>query len=191
MFTHNSLLFSNHPFQSRPISWPMTNNGISFWFGKPNQVIYFIGNPIIWGAALFCGICLYLLLVLILSWKEHRGINVSPGLIYFSYLFVFSFFIFFFFKILKKKKKIKINSHEKQSHTIRIDILSWLGSSLCTIFLNGSHSLLASLFTGSCFFYSVSWSCFRFSFLFFFSSPFLLSLYFFSLSYFFSHSKQK
>ncbi|KAJ3140838.1 hypothetical protein HK100_008854 [Physocladia obscura] len=50
MWSVNSGLTSKHPYESRPIDWPVLNRGILFWTEKksgPRQ-IYLIGNPLVW-----------------------------------------------------------------------------------------------------------------------------------------------
>ncbi|KAI8611964.1 Dolichyl-phosphate-mannose-protein mannosyltransferase-domain-containing protein [Chytriomyces sp. MP71] len=50
MWSVNQGLTGKHPYESRPIEWPILNRGILFWTeknGGPRQ-IYLLGNPIVW-----------------------------------------------------------------------------------------------------------------------------------------------
>ncbi|KAI8613977.1 hypothetical protein BC830DRAFT_1169815 [Chytriomyces sp. MP71] len=50
MWSVNQGLTGKHPYESRPIEWPVLNRGILFWTeknGGPRQ-IYLLGNPIVW-----------------------------------------------------------------------------------------------------------------------------------------------
>ncbi|KAJ3392676.1 hypothetical protein HDU84_003682 [Entophlyctis sp. JEL0112] len=55
MWSVNSGLTSKHPYESRPIDWPVLNRGILFWTEKNNgpRQIYLIGNPIVWWVSTF------------------------------------------------------------------------------------------------------------------------------------------
>ncbi|RKO98086.1 LOW QUALITY PROTEIN: PMT-domain-containing protein [Caulochytrium protostelioides] len=60
MFKINNDLKSSHPFDSRPVAWPLLNRGISFWAAdEPHRgQIYLLGNPILWWLAVL-GIVVY------------------------------------------------------------------------------------------------------------------------------------
>ncbi|KAJ3403483.1 hypothetical protein HDU80_004092 [Chytriomyces hyalinus] len=50
MWSVNQGLTGKHPYESRPISWPVLDRGILFWTeknGGPRQ-IYLLGNPVVW-----------------------------------------------------------------------------------------------------------------------------------------------
>ncbi|KAJ1679428.1 Dolichyl-phosphate-mannose--protein mannosyltransferase 4 [Spiromyces aspiralis] len=49
MLKHNSMLTSNHPYQSSPLSWPFALRGVSYWTKSDKQrQIYMMANPFGW-----------------------------------------------------------------------------------------------------------------------------------------------
>lgn len=50
MWKANEGLTEPHPYESRPISWPTLQRGISLWASQDKH-IYFLGNPIVYWAA--------------------------------------------------------------------------------------------------------------------------------------------
>ncbi|KAI9005887.1 Dolichyl-phosphate-mannose-protein mannosyltransferase-domain-containing protein [Gaertneriomyces semiglobifer] len=53
MWKINQGLTSSHPFESRPVSWPFSGRGISFWSSKSGQgQLYLVGNPLVWFPAI-------------------------------------------------------------------------------------------------------------------------------------------
>ncbi|KAK4702070.1 hypothetical protein P7C70_g4151, partial [Phenoliferia sp. Uapishka_3] len=51
MLEHNAEITDEHPYTSRPSTWPFLLKGISFWVGPAadRSQVYMIGNPIGWG----------------------------------------------------------------------------------------------------------------------------------------------
>ncbi|ORY53429.1 PMT-domain-containing protein [Rhizoclosmatium globosum] len=65
MWSINQGLTGKHPYESRPIEWPVLNRGILFWTEKSNgpRQIYLIGNPIVWWTSTITVLSLSVLLV--------------------------------------------------------------------------------------------------------------------------------
>ncbi|KAJ3063048.1 hypothetical protein HDU98_001074, partial [Podochytrium sp. JEL0797] len=65
MWSVNQGLTGKHPYESRPIEWPVLNRGILFWTEKnsgPRQ-IYLLGNPIVWWTSTVAVLSLAVLLM--------------------------------------------------------------------------------------------------------------------------------
>ncbi|KAJ3030033.1 UNVERIFIED_CONTAM: hypothetical protein HDU68_010281, partial [Siphonaria sp. JEL0065] len=65
MWSVNQGLTGKHPYESRPIDWPIMNRGILFWTeknGGPRQ-IYLIGNPLVWWTSTLTVLFLAVLLI--------------------------------------------------------------------------------------------------------------------------------
>jgi len=89
MFKINNELTGEHPFESRPLDWPVLNRGISFWGSHTKHgVIYLLGNPFVWYLGTF-SICLYIiyyiLFVLIKQAKAGLPKKIRKSLVKLSY----------------------------------------------------------------------------------------------------------
>lgn len=74
MFAQNNALTVDHPYASRPITWPFLIRGVSFWTKEENRTqIYFIGNMFGWW---FCigAISIYIGVVIADQLSRRRGI---------------------------------------------------------------------------------------------------------------------
>jgi dolichyl-phosphate-mannose-protein mannosyltransferase len=61
MFSINNGLTSTHPYDSRPLSWPLLRRGMAFWSSKDKENpanIHLIGNPVVWLGA-FAALLVY------------------------------------------------------------------------------------------------------------------------------------
>ena len=104
MWKTNNGLKSSHPYDSKPLQWPLLDRGIAFWRANPdNAGIYFIGNPLVWIPAAL-SILLYLGFELVDLILKQRQIVFSrsgyfkdmiSGLWFFSIGYILHYFPFF------------------------------------------------------------------------------------------------
>ncbi|CAO3651753.1 unnamed protein product [Cunninghamella echinulata] len=73
MWTANKDLTETHPYQSRPIEWPMLRSGISYW-ARDEYHIYFIGNPLIYWISTI-SLFTFLILTFFFTIRSHRRIQ--------------------------------------------------------------------------------------------------------------------
>jgi dolichyl-phosphate-mannose-protein mannosyltransferase len=74
MLRTNGQLQDDHPYKSRPGSWPLVRRGIAFWDKAKQARIYLLGNIVAWYAALagLLGLVVYTAKGL---WMEHRRVE--------------------------------------------------------------------------------------------------------------------
>ncbi|KAJ1919699.1 hypothetical protein H4219_001840 [Mycoemilia scoparia] len=77
MWRVNNGLTKSHPYESRPISWPILRRGIAFW-GEDSRQIYLLGNPIVWWLSSL-SIVLFGGLLLLLILRDQRGFHDRMG----------------------------------------------------------------------------------------------------------------
>jgi dolichyl-phosphate-mannose-protein mannosyltransferase len=78
MWTSNAGLVESHPYDSRPLSWPILQRGISMW-SKNEKQIYLLGNPFIyWGTT--WAIFSYLIVRGVLILMHQRGYSDKLGI---------------------------------------------------------------------------------------------------------------
>ncbi|KAI8915493.1 Dolichyl-phosphate-mannose-protein mannosyltransferase-domain-containing protein [Powellomyces hirtus] len=79
MWRINSGLDGVHPYQSRPLSWPVLSRGISFWSAKAGTAkMHLMGNPLVWAAA-GAALGLYVVLEAIAAVMSKRQMTYVAG----------------------------------------------------------------------------------------------------------------
>ncbi|KAJ2156767.1 Dolichyl-phosphate-mannose--protein mannosyltransferase 4 [Coemansia sp. RSA 552] len=79
MLHHNSLLTSTHPFQSSPLTWPLTARGVSYWENKKERrQIYLMGNLFGWWMAA-AAMAAYAMVIAILEAADRRQHEVASN----------------------------------------------------------------------------------------------------------------
>ncbi|KAL6609035.1 glycosyltransferase family 39 protein [Neocallimastix sp. 'constans'] len=88
MFKINNELTSSHPYESRPLDWPILKRGISFWGSSKSTSIYLIGNPFVWylgSISIGIFVIYYILFLLVKQAKAGLSKKVRKSLIKLAY----------------------------------------------------------------------------------------------------------
>lgn len=92
MLDQNNKLVMSHPYMSRPVSWPFSLSGVSYWQKDPeHKQIFFIGNPVVWWSTAFA-VCLFGSIFGLDLLSRRRGVYLISNAVRTRYLRATGFF---------------------------------------------------------------------------------------------------